>query len=57
MVIYESMDYKKKKARKEYICTECQKIIIKGEDYFCEDRFLASLNKNQIKLCKECYQK
>jgi hypothetical protein len=51
------MQYTKKTARKEHICTKCKKIIAKGEEYFSEERFLASLNKNQTKLCKECYQK
>jgi len=51
------MKYKKKKARTEHVCTKCKKEITKGEYYFCEDRFLASLNKNQIKLCTSCYQK
>jgi hypothetical protein len=44
-------------ANKVHICTKCKKEITKGEEYFCEDRFLESLNKNQTKLCKECYQK
>jgi len=51
------MEFRKKTAKKEHICIKCKKVITKGEEYFCEDRFLASLNKNQTKLCKDCYQK
>jgi hypothetical protein len=51
------MNHTQKIARKEHICTKCKKVIAKGEEYYSEDRFLASLNKNQTKLCKECYQK
>ncbi len=46
----------KRKARKEYICTKCKKVIAKDEYYFCEDRFLASLNKNQTKICSNCFE-
>ena len=51
------MELKKRKANKEHICTECRKEITKGEEYFYEDRFLASLKKDQIKICKSCYKK
>jgi len=51
------MEFRKKTAKKEHICTKCKKVITKGEEYFCEERFLASLNKNQTKPCKDCYQK
>lgn len=51
------MNLIKKKSRKEHICTKCKKVIAKDKEYYCEDRFLASLNKNQIKICIECYQK
>ena len=50
------MNYIKKKARKDHICTNCKKPIMRGDIYFCEDRFLASLNKNQTKLCIKCYK-
>jgi len=53
--VNKKMELKKKKANKEHICTKCKKIITKGEEYFCEDRFLASLKKDQTKLCKNCY--
>jgi len=51
------MEFKKKKANKSHVCTKCKKEINKGEEYFCEERFLASLNKNQVKLCTNCYHK
>jgi len=51
------MEFKKKKANKVHICTKCKKEINIGEEYFCEEKFLASLNKNQVKLCANCYQK
>jgi hypothetical protein len=51
------MEFKKKKANKIHVCTKCRKEIKKGEEYFCEERFLASLNNNQAKLCNNCYYK
>jgi hypothetical protein len=51
------MDLERKKAKKEHICTKCKKVITKGEEYLREDSFLASLNKDQTKLCIECHQK
>jgi hypothetical protein len=51
------MELIKKKAIKSHICTNCNKEIENGEHYFSEDRFLASLNKNQIKLCVNCFKK
>lgn len=51
------MEFKKKIAKKEHVCTKCKRTIAKGEEYFYEDKFLASLKKDQTKLCKECCQK
>lgn len=50
------MELKKKKARINHVCTKCKKEINNGDFYFAEERFLASLKKNQVKLCLKCYQ-
>ena len=50
------MEYKKKKARTEHVCKKCGKVINIGDEYFSEERFLASLHGSQIKLCENCYQ-
>lgn len=44
------MELKKKKTRIDHICSKCGNKISRGDYYFCEERFLASLKKNQIKL-------
>jgi len=51
------MEYKKRKAKKDHICTKCNRKIKSGEDYYCEEKFLRSLHKKLSKLCVNCYRK
>jgi len=51
------MDYQKKKARTEHICSNCGKTIKSGEEYYCEITFLASLHRKLEKLCVDCFEK
>ncbi len=48
-------EFKLKEARAEHICKGCDNKIDIGDNYYCEDRFLASLNKQQ-KYCLKCFK-
>jgi len=47
--------FKLKKARQEHVCSNCGVTIQPGEEYYCEERFLASLHRPLVKYCRDCY--
>lgn len=50
-------EFKLKKARVDHYCSKCNKLIRKGDRYYCEDKFLGSLHKPLKKYCIDCFQK
>lgn len=49
-------DFKRIKARVTHLCSSCSSKINIGDEYYAEDKFLASLNKRQ-KYCLKCFNK